>query len=151
MNILAVDIGGQISWAMKCGNVRMLGSTAGLLGWLSIMIEAYTIDLVVFGAAQAKIFHGFQGKSHARLERALKTCEEQNVATKCLDNREIKGFLCDYKAAGGLSFEDCLATKIFATLMLAENRSVAESVDIARLMRDRDKRITDKLGVGAAA
>jgi hypothetical protein len=149
MNILAVNIDRQISWAMKCGNIRMTGSTACLLDWLQIMIAAYTIDLVVFSTMQGRILHGFQQGSRAQLQRALKTCEDQNVAIECLGPRLIKRFLHDYKAAGGLDFEDC-AIKALATLMLAENKSIAGSVDIAVLMQNRDKKISAKLGVGVA-
>jgi hypothetical protein len=145
MNVLAVEIGKQINWAVKCGNIRITGSTACLLDWLPIMIKAYAIDLVVFNTMRRKIFHGFQRKFCAQLHGALKICESQNVATKCLNNRVTARFLRGYKSAGGLDF----ATKIFAILMLAENKSVTESIDITRLMRARNKKIS--IGLGAIA
>jgi hypothetical protein len=121
------------------------------------MIRAYAIGLVVFNAKRrwydhrewhdhCKIFHGFQKASRVRLQRALKICESQGVATKCLDNCAIARFLRDYKTTGEPDF----ATKVFAMLMLAENKSVAESVDIAGLMQDRDKKISVGLGAGVA-
>jgi hypothetical protein len=125
----------------------MTGFTELLLDWLPTMIKAYAIDLVVFATEQSWILHGFRRKLYVQLQKAMKICESQNVATKRMSNRAITGVLRHYKAAGGTDF----ATRAFAMLMLAEGRSVDESVDIARLMQSHVKEIAVKFCVGATA